>query len=102
VHWLRRGNDSRGYCRCSTPGGAPCVEQWRACVAFAPIATDPNARLLPCPWCGEAPRLLSYKTDGGRERYAISCENDDCECVAETVYFDTADQAGAAWNRRAA
>ena len=49
--------------------------------------------LLPCPFCGEYPKLMH---DPHMKNYWFFCEG----CEIETMYYDTKQQAIDAWNRR--
>jgi hypothetical protein len=73
-------------------------EGMRKAIARA-MTPDPAARmgeaLLPCPFCGHAPRTL--RTNRGQK---VVCPNGDCG--GETLSWSTKDRAIAAWNKRAA
>ena len=63
-----------------------------------PTRTAMNTRLKPCPFCGgEAAEV--YFSDG--RLHEIICNNMDCHMQVETLYWSTASEAIAAWNRRA-
>jgi Lar family restriction alleviation protein len=49
--------------------------------------------LLPCPFCGEYPKLMY---DPHMKNYWFFCEG----CEIETMYYDTEQEAVDAWNRR--
>jgi len=58
--------------------------------------------LKPCPFCGYAAVISSYKNNGGTKRYKISCGNyQGCGVNPETEYKVNLNEIIAAWNRRA-
>lgn len=55
---------------------------------------------LPCPFCGKDPEIDKYKLQGVMF-WNVGCMNDDCFVDAETVDFESEDDAIKAWNQRA-
>lgn len=55
--------------------------------------------LKKCPFCGSNDVLIVKAIDFRQTR--IACNNTKGGCGASTDYFDTKEQAIAAWNRRA-
>lgn len=53
------------------------------------------AELKPCPFCGGAARTRHFQ-----KSWRVACENEHCECVAESGYHKTKAEAEEAWNRR--
>lgn len=52
--------------------------------------------MLPCPFCGAAPRM--YATEMA---YYIECVNEACATMPSTIGCRTDDKAIAVWNTRA-
>lgn len=62
---------------------------------------SPGGRLLPCPFCGKAPRLHSYvDEDGNPDSYQVSCDNHPSGCIIVMASLSR-DTAIDRWNRRA-
>ena len=59
-----------------------------------------NIDLLPCPFCGEPPRVVEdWDWEKSINGYLIACYNDDCG--VEVYVFDyELDLAVATWNER--
>lgn len=53
--------------------------------------------LKPCPFCGGVAKIRFFE----RKYYRVSCEDVECECVAESGYHLSEKEAIDAWNRRA-
>lgn len=64
-----------------------------------PPDTDSSNELLPCPFCGEQPRVI--ETRGVAFPYVVACEEGDCPVQPMTERRKTGADAIAAWNRRA-
>lgn len=57
--------------------------------------------LLPCPFCGEYPKVSSYGYRGEPKEYGIFHLCKDSYSKIETQHYATTQQAIDAWNRRA-
>lgn len=59
------------------------------------------SELKPCPFCGGKAELREERVNG-YTKYFISCENDNCNVVVETMsrVGNTAAQAVEAWESR--
>jgi Lar family restriction alleviation protein len=60
-----------------------------------------SEKLLPCPFCGGAAKLIEWDSHDGRDSYnGVMCDNR--ECMVEP-HFDSASGGDAVerWNRRA-
>lgn len=51
----------------------------------------------PCPFCGEPPHYIEDLVRNTK----VSCGNDACDCVVETIWCNSRDEARNAWNKRA-
>lgn len=62
--------------------------------------TDTSAPLLPCPFCGRAPKLyVGYESDNSCQKVTIvSCWTDDCPGGDSSHVFPS--EAIARWNKR--
>ena len=57
---------------------------------------------LPCPFCGSRAHERCHIRDDGRpHKYSIECGNPNCRISPDTYYYETRDEAIAAWNKRA-
>lgn len=54
--------------------------------------------LKPCPFCGGTAETIDVCVFGEDNRFWVKC----LECYAETSAYGSAEEAEAAWNRRAA
>ena len=54
--------------------------------------------LKPCPFCGGEADILEHQFEGFSPTYGVTCLDCNCETYQ---FFDTEDEAIAAWNRRA-
>jgi hypothetical protein len=54
---------------------------------------------LPCPWCGTNGVTLKADYGSGSE-FMVRCANDGCVPFPSTKFFDTEEEAIAAWNKR--
>ena len=52
--------------------------------------------LMPCPFCGKAPRI-----NESNKTFMIECSNDFCFIQPSTLSYITLDEAIEAWNERA-
>jgi hypothetical protein len=59
-----------------------------------------HAGLLPCPFCGEYPKVSSYGFRGEPKEYGIFHLCKDSYSKIETQHYATTQQAIDAWNRR--
>lgn len=59
--------------------------------------------VLPCPFCGEYPKVGSFGDGFGPVAFYVTHRNDACNIWGgmRTKSFDTPEQAKDAWNRRA-
>ena len=57
--------------------------------------------LKPCPFCGEGTHIRTLETAHGSVLYGVSCPTEGCFGFSMETYFDTPEEAIAAWNRRA-
>lgn len=63
--------------------------------------------LQPCPWCdypAQARSQLGFDHSPDEKRvmkYYVKCSTDDCVVAPMTTWFNTAEEAAEAWNRRA-
>ncbi|EJU6079762.1 DUF551 domain-containing protein [Salmonella enterica] len=62
-------------------------------------AAPDDSGLLPCPFCGSP---AEHYPDGDMEGYIIMCGNKNGDCNLQTFGFTTPEEAGKAWNTRAA
>lgn len=62
-------------------------------------AEPDDSGLLPCPFCGSP---AEHYPDGDMEGYIIMCGNKNGDCNLQTFGFTTPEEAGKAWNTRAA
>lgn len=63
--------------------------------------SNTTTNLLPCPWCGHAPKLfdMSADEDVPRDWVAVQCVAEECS-AGPVVCGDTAEEAARDWNRR--
>ena len=55
---------------------------------------------LPCPFCGKAPVIDTYKLRGVMF-WIVGCINDGCLVDVETIEFQSGEDVITAWNQRA-
>lgn len=53
--------------------------------------------LLPCPWCGVAPKEVGYSVWA---TYCIECDNEACQVKPLTEAYTDRDEVISAWNAR--
>ena len=53
-----------------------------------------NEKLKPCPFCGGKAKLLA---DHGNIKFWVCCK----KCIADTLIYDSKQEAIESWNRRA-
>ena len=75
--------------KCNCSGVALCVLRWLEQEAE-------EEKPLPCPFCGSEACIIS----GTKDHYIV-CRNDDCAAALIARSFSSAEEAIAAWNRRA-
>lgn len=56
--------------------------------------------LMPCPFCGESPNMITWLHPTWAMEYQVVCVNKICKCIAATVRRKTMREVVELWTRR--
>lgn len=59
----------------------------------------PTTALLPCPFCGQDPKVEEINDEDGHN-FFVTCVNQDCPACSVLTVGDTQSQAAELWNTR--